>query len=181
MTQERLDRPPGSPSPEVGANPSWRPPPLDGLVPVPTYRDQPATVASDVEGVDLDGRPVRVAAVGRGQWTLLVFLSAGCDGCRAIWAALADPVGSGLTTDEVVVAVTRDPGVEDPAPLRALLPAGARVVMSSAAWAAYRVQGPPFFALVDGGARAGSKVATEGVAWAVEQIGADVARARGRA
>jgi hypothetical protein len=138
-------------------------------------------VAGDVEGVDLEGRRVQVAVVGSGQWTLLVFLSAGCHGCLPIWEALADPVGSGLATDEVVVAVTRDPEIDDPASLRPLVPAGTHVVMSSTAWAAYRVQGPPFFALVDGRAGAGPTVATEGVAWAVEQIGADVSRARGHA
>ena len=160
------------------AAPAWRPPRLEGLVPVPTYRDHPATASRDLVGVDLDGRWVEVAVVGRGHWTLLVFLSSDCTGCVPIWEALADPVGSGLATDEAVVAVTRDPGVDDPASLRALAPPNAVVVMSSVAWADYRVQGPPFFALVDG--PGGGRVATEGVAWAVEQIAADVGRARRR-
>jgi hypothetical protein len=175
------DLPRASPGGRTGAKQHWRPPTLDGLVPVPTFRDHPATPASNFEGLDLDGQPVEVAVVGSGHWTLLIFLSTTCDGCLAMWEALGDPVGSGLATDEVVVAVTRDPGVDDPASLRAVAHGALRVVQSSAGWEAYRVQGPPFFALVDGSAGAGTTVATEGVAWAVEQIAADVARARGRA
>lgn len=156
-------------------------------MPVPTYRDQPATLATDVSGVDLGGEPVEVPVLGTGRWTLLVFLSTGCHGCLQIWEALADPVGTGLATDELVVAITRDPGQEDLGALHSLVPGEAPVVMSSAAWAAYRVQGPPFFALVDGGdgsasgAGTGVRVATEGVAWGVAQIADDVRRARSRA
>jgi hypothetical protein len=161
------------------------PPALDGLVAVPTYRDQPATVAADLAGVDLDGRPVALPVVGTGAWTLLLFLSAACDGCRSMWHALADPVAAGLTTGERVVAVTRDPGEDDPDALRALAPAGVPVVMSSAAWRSYRVQGPPFFVLVDGNLVAGPdgppRVATEGVAWAVDQIAEYVRHAHRRA
>jgi len=100
-------------------------------------------------------------------------------GVLAGCSSLRDPVASGLATDEKVVAVTRDPGVDDPASLMAVVPTKVRVVQSSGGWDAYRVQGPPFFVLVDGSAGAGTTVATEGVAWAVEQIAADVARARG--
>jgi len=162
------------------APPPWRPPPLDGLVPIPTYLDAPITPVANLRGVDLEREPVRVEVVGSGHWTLLVFLSADCTGCLPIWEALADPAGSGLAKNEVVVAVTRDPGTDDPEVLRSLVPTGATVVMSDDAWSAYRVQGAPFFALIDGRADAPSTVATEGVAWAVEQIAADVARARGR-
>lgn len=47
------------------------------------------------------------------------------------------------------------------------------VVLSGSAWTAYRVHGPPFFALVHRG-----RVLTEGVAWSVEQVAEDVRRAR---
>jgi hypothetical protein len=149
-------------------------------VPIPTYGEAPVTPASDLQGVDLAGRPVEIDLLASGGWTLVLFLSARCDGCLTIWEALADPVGSGLVSDEVVVVVTRDSAVDDPQELSRLAPSAATVVMSSQAWAAYRVQGPPFFALVDGRPEAASTVATEGVAWAVPQIAADVARARAR-
>jgi hypothetical protein len=156
------------------------------LVPVPTYRDQPSTLAVDVSGVSLGGEPVEVPVLHTGRWTLLVFLSSSCHGCHQIWEVMADPVGSGLVTDELVVAVTRDPEHEDIGALRSLAPGTVPVVMSSAAWADYRVQGPPFFALVDGSDAVGGddgavvRVATEGVAWGVSQIADDVRRARAR-
>jgi hypothetical protein len=74
------------------------------------------------------------------------------------------------------VVVARDAAREDVAELR--LRAGAagaaRVVLSSAAWEAYSVLGPPFFVLVDGSS---GRVASEGVAWSVEQVVSDVGRA----
>ncbi|HVX20043.1 MAG TPA: hypothetical protein VHB02_01705 [Acidimicrobiales bacterium] len=183
-------------------------------MPVPTYRDQPATVAADLAGVDLSAAPVRVPVLGTGRWTLLLFLSSGCFGCRDMWDALADPVRAGLATDERVVAVTHGPDHEDVVALGRLAPgptagagsggagpaeagpAGAGsgraglgrtgsaggtpaedspVVMSEAAWSAYRVQGPPFFVLVDGTA---DRVVTEGVAWGVGQVADHVRAAR---
>lgn len=161
---------------------------------MPTYRDQPATVAVDVVGVDVGGRPHRVPVLETGRWTLLIFLATTCDGCQPLWDALGDPVACGLATDELVVTITRDPGEEDPLAVRRLAPAVATIVMSTATWSAYRVQGPPFFALVDGSpgavaADGGStrpgvlvpvRVATEGVAWSVGQVAADVRRARAR-
>jgi hypothetical protein len=172
-----------APAPQLDVTPAPRPdsaPALQDLLAVPTYRDRPATLAADVSGVGLGGEPVGVRVTGTGRWTLLVFLSTGCRGCLQIWEAVADPVGSGLATDEKVVVVTRDPGEEDLGSLRSLAPGEVPVVMSSAAWTAYRVQGPPFFALVDGReAGAGDRrVATEGVAWGVTQIADHVRRAR---
>ena len=118
-------------------------------MPVPTYRDQPATLAVDVSGVGLGGEPVDVRLV-TGRWTLLLFLSTGCQGCHQIWEVMADPVGNGLVTDELVVADHPRPRPQDLAALARSSRPDIPVVMSSAAWAAYRVQGPPFFALVDG-------------------------------
>ena len=91
--------------------------------------------------MDLAGRPATVAVVGPGRWTLLVFVSSGCDGCREFIGAAGDPVASGLVTDEAVVVVTRDPAEEDRGALSRLMAPGAPVVMSSAAWSAYRVLG----------------------------------------
>ena len=135
-------------------------------------------MAADVCGVRLSGEPVRVAVRGASRWTLLLFLSSGCDGCRSLWSAVADPEHAGLAGlgGSRVVVVARDAAREDVAELR--LRAGAvgaaRVVLSSAAWEAYSVLGPPFFALVDGSS---GRVASEGVAWSVEQVVSDVGRA----
>jgi len=146
---------------------------------VPTYRGQPATPVSDLHGIDLGGAPREARLLGSDRWHLLLFLSSGCDGCRPFLLAAADPVGAGLTTDEVVTVVTRDPEREDRDELAVHLGPGADVVMSSAAWADYRVFGPPFFVLVDG---PGRRVATEGVAWAIGQVADHVLAAReGRA
>lgn len=155
-----------------------RPPELSGLVPVPTYRDLPATVPVDPRGTDLEGRALQVPLLGSGRWWLLLFLSSRCDGCRQLWDALFDPAGSGLVVDESVLVVTRDAGEEDVTELRRLAPHGIPVVLSTATWAAYRVQGPPFFALVNGAPGHPDRVATEGVAWSVPQVVEDVRRAR---
>lgn len=155
-----------------------RPPELAGLVPVPTFRDHPATVPVDPRGADLDGRPYHLPVLGSGAWWLLLFLSSRCDGCRPLWDAASDARGSGLVVDESVLVVTRDAGEERVGELRRLAPAHVPVLLSTSTWAAYGVQGPPFFSLVDGTARQPVRVATEGVAWSVPQVAADVRRAR---
>jgi len=165
----------------TSGGPADRPPMpvLKGLVPIPTYRDQPATPASNLSGVDLSGAPVHIPVLGTATWTLLLFLSSGCHGCGDMWEELADPVGAGLATDEGVVAVTHGPAYEDVAALGQLAPtpvAGTElVVMADEAWSAYRVQGPPFFVLVDGTA---DRVVTEGVAWGVSQVAEHIRSAR---
>jgi hypothetical protein len=145
-----------------------------GLVPIPTYRDAPSTPLSDLQGVDLFGRESIVRIGGSEGWTLLFFLTSGCDGCVALWGAVGDPQANGFGPVRVVV-VTRDAPREDGDALRRLAPPGVPVVMSSAGWDAYRVHGPPFFVLIHGAA---SIVVTEGVAWGVEQIAQHVASAR---
>lgn len=138
--------------------------------------------ASDVEGWDLTGRRRTLRLASPGHWTLLLFLGSRCDGCLPFWAVPRAPTACGLEPQDEAVVVTRGPGEEEPEALAALMgdlaardPADAteQLVMSSGAWRTYRVHGPPFFVLLDGVA-----VATEGVAWSVEQLAADVARAR---
>jgi hypothetical protein len=146
---------------------------LDHLVAIPTYRDAPATSAADLAGTDAERTGVQVRVVGTAAWTLLLFLSSSCDGCRTLW----DAVEGGWTLEDGaidLVVVTRDPAEQDPRALPAL-PPGVPLVMSSAAWSDYRVYGPPFFVLVDG---PGRRVVTEGVAWGIEQMADHVARAR---
>lgn len=185
------------------------PPSLDGLVPVPTYRDVPSTVASDISGVDMDGRTVEINVVGSGVRTLILFLSSACEGCAPLWGVLTNPSRCGMEAGDEVVAVTRDPSFEDVTTIRGLIAPEARVVMSDSTWHAYRVQGPPFFALIDrrGGDSPPTKVrssrsmgdrsprsgrsanatdgrpgvATEGVVWGLDQLADDVRRAIRRA
>lgn len=140
----------------------------------------------DIEGWDLAGtrRSVRVASPGR--WTLLLFLGSHCDGCAPFWKFPGRPEECGLGPGDVVIVVTRGPKDEHPEVLATIMgtatgadgPARASggLVMSDAAWAAYRVHGAPFFVLLDG-----VSVVSEGVAWSVEQVFADAARARLRA
>jgi hypothetical protein len=132
--------------------------------------------------VDPEGRPVTLRVVGSGTWSLVLFLSTNCDGCVPFWKLLGDQHAAGFERDLRVVAVTRDPGEQDAAALAAV-PGGSPVVMSTDAWRAYRVQGPPFYVLVDGSAspepgEAGVRVAAEGVAWGVSQVADHVRRVR---
>jgi hypothetical protein len=156
-------------------------PELRDLVAVP--RGTPRLPASDVEGWDLAGcrRTLRLATPGR--WTLLLFLGSHCDGCLPFWSVPRTPGSCGLQHKDEAVVVTRAPGEEVPEALAQLIgvPMGGdaaagcgTLVMSRSAWDTYRVLAPPFFVLLDGVA-----VVTEGVAWSVEQVAADVARVRG--
>lgn len=160
--------------PSAPGPPSDRPA-LGRLVSVPGRRPGADAAASDVEGLDLLGTPVRLRVDGE-RPSLLLFLGTSCDGCLPFWAACADPRALGLDPCDDVVVVIRAASREDRAELRRLLPDGdARptLVLSASAWAAYRVQGPPFFALVHR-----RRVVTEGVAWSAEQVAEDVGRAR---
>jgi hypothetical protein len=141
---------------------------LRRLRPIPTYVDHPTTVPHDVVGVGTDGAMTRVDIVEADSPALLLFLSAGCSGCRDLWEGLAE-LSVGLGGAARLVVVTRDAGEEDRAAIEALAgaacrPAGVEVVMSSAAFRDYRVSGPPFLVLVDGQA-----VRTESVAWGLDQ------------
>jgi hypothetical protein len=141
---------------------------LRRLRPVPTYVDHPTTAPHDVAGVGTDGAPRRVEVMEAAAPVLLLFLSAGCLGCRDLWEGLAE-LQAGLAEEARLAVVTRSPGEEDPAAIEALAgPASARpgveVVMSSAAYADYRVAGPPFLVVA-----APDGVRTESVAWGLEQ------------
>ena len=99
---------------------------------------------------------------------LLLFLSAGCLGCRDLWEGLTE-LRAALSGVARVAVVTKDPSQEDPGAIAALAgadvaPLGLEVVMSSAAFRDYRVGGPPFLAVVTEDA-----VLTESVAWGLEQ------------
>lgn len=147
---------------------------------MPTAARRRPSPAREVSGTDLDGEP-RVVGVARpGRRTLLLFLAPHCDACVPFWTAAADAPSLGLDRGDEVTSIVRELGARDSGVLRACTEgcpgARARVVVSSAAWREYGVHGPPFFVLSDG-----VRVATEGVAWSVEQVAADVRRALGGA
>jgi hypothetical protein len=131
--------------------------------PIPTYRDHPATSPVDIAGVDPGGTPVHVPIVGNAEPVLLLFLSAGCLGCRDLWDG-TEELRLALPEGVRIVIVAKGPEQEDPVSIAALAPVGLATVMSSQAYLDYRVGGPPFFVLVTG-----HEVLTEGVAWGVEE------------
>jgi hypothetical protein len=129
--------------------------------PIPTYRDHPATSPVDMEGVTPGGARVAVAVIGAPDPLLLLFLSASCQGCRDLWDGTAE-LRQALPAGVRIVIVTRGNDQEDAAAIADVAPADVEVVMSSDAYLAYRVHGPPFLVVIDGGV-----VRTEGVAWGV--------------
>ena len=141
---------------------------LRRLRPIPTYTDHPSTRPRDVTGVGPDGTARQVDLEKAATPVLLLFLSAGCLGCRDLWDGLAE-LHAGLAGSARLVVVARSPGEEDPAAIGVLVgeeaaALGVEVVLSSQAFRDYRVAGPPFLAVVSAEA-----VLTESVAWGLEQ------------
>jgi len=131
--------------------------------PIPTYRDHPATTPHDVVGVDPGGAPGRIEVLGATEPVLLLFLSAGCLGCRDLWEG-TDALRAGLPSRVRLALVTQGPERQDPAQITALAPPGLTTVMSAQAFADYGVVGPPFLVVVDA-----ERVRTEGVAWGITE------------
>jgi hypothetical protein len=131
--------------------------------PIPTYRDHPATSPHDVVGVDPRGVPCTIDVEGATEPVLLLFLSAGCLGCRDLWEGI-DRLRAGLPDGVRLAVVTPGPETEAPAAIAALASPGTATVMSARAFADYRVAGPPFMVLVDA-----QRVRTEGVAWGIAE------------
>jgi hypothetical protein len=141
---------------------------LRRLRPIPTSVGPPTAVPRDVRGTGTDGEPCRIRVEGATEPLLLLFLSAGCLGCRDLWEGLAE-LSSGLAGVSRLAVVTRDPGEEDIGSITALAgdapgELGVPVVMSSEAFGHYKVAGPPFLVVA-----AGEAVRTESVAWGVQQ------------
>jgi hypothetical protein len=146
-------------------------PDLGHLIQIPKFLDHRPGVVRPIRGRSPSGELVDDDVVR--DWTLLLFLSSTCDGCQEIWDSVADPDRSTIPSDLTTVVVTRS-ATERPEAV-ARLCGTAKVVMSDEAWPDYGVHSGPFFVLVDGRQKI---VATEGVAWAVEQITAAVGTAR---
>jgi hypothetical protein len=141
---------------------------LRRLRPIPTTSGPPTTAPRDVTGVDPDGHACSVDVLGGAAPVLLLFLSAGCTGCRDLWEGL-DRLQAALGEGCRLAVVTKSPGDEDPRSIAALAGGaperlGIPVVMSTQAYRDYRVSGPPFLVVADAGA-----VRTEGVAWGIDE------------
>jgi hypothetical protein len=132
---------------------------------LPPARHGDLTPAFDVVGTTLAGDPVKVAVPGARTNTLLAFLSSGCLSCRRLWE------GSGAASKGVasarLVLVTKDRSEESPSRIEELAQAGVTLVMSSAAWKDYGVNGSPYFIYVDGPS---GQVHSEGTATNWDQV-----------
>jgi hypothetical protein len=120
--------------------------------PVDLRADDPDAFApaADVAGSGLRDDAQHVAIVGSRGRTLLAFLSSGCLTCQGFWDVFADTTRLDLPDDIRLIVVTKDAAEESISALRRLAPRDVPVVMSSGAWADYRVPGSPYFVLVDG-------------------------------
>jgi hypothetical protein len=101
----------------------------------------------DLSGVAPDGEVRALRVTGVANDTVIAFLSSGCTTCATFWEQLRAP---DLPDRVRLVVVTKGPEEESPAEVGALAPAGATVLMSSAAWSAYDVPGSPYVVHVDG-------------------------------
>ncbi len=105
--------------------------------------------AIDIAGVDPAGAPVTFAVAGVEHRTLLAFLSSTCLTCRGFWEAFADRRLSVPGRARLLI-VAKGSDAESPATIRKLAPSSVHTVLSSAAWADYRIPAAPYFVLVDG-------------------------------
>ncbi len=135
----------------------------DGLPPARVHQD--AAAGFDVVGTTLEGDAVKVGVGGESE-TLLAFLSSGCLTCDGFWRALRSGGARSLPASVRTVVVTKDSSRESLSRLLELAPRDVPVVMSSAAWEDYRVQGSPYFIHVGEDRR----VAGEGTATTWEQV-----------
>jgi len=138
-----------------------------GPTPVAAPQRAPGAPAVDVvAGVDPSGAPVTFAVAGVEHRTLLAFLSSTCLTCRGFWEAFADRRLS-VPGQARLLIVTKSVEAESPSAIRKLAPSGVHTVLSSAAWADYRIPVAPYFVLVDGATGA---VIGEGAAATWDQV-----------
>jgi hypothetical protein len=105
--------------------------------------------AIDIAGVDPAGAPVTFAVAGVEHRTLLAFLSSTCLTCRGFWEAFGDRRLSVPGRARLLI-VAKGSDAESPATIRKLAPSSVHTVLSSSAWADYRIPAAPYFVLVDG-------------------------------
>jgi hypothetical protein len=133
---------------------------------LPPGRPAP-TPAFDIGGTTLSGDAIKISVTDSRTNTLIAFLSSGCRSCQEFWEGLEPPMRPAIPGDARIVVVTKDTSHESPSALLDLAPRDVPVVMSSAAWDQYGIQGSPYFVYVDG--RAG-QVIGEGTASAWPQV-----------
>lgn len=134
-------------------------------VPEPRTADGPAV---DVTGELADGGAASIAVVGSDRFTLLAFLSSGCNTCAAFWEEFRTNHDLALPgTDTRLVIVTKGRDAESPARVAALAPTHHQTVMSSQAWDDYSVPVSPYFIMVDGTT---GRVVGEGAATSWTQV-----------
>jgi len=138
--------------------------------------------AADLAGVTLDDEVVGLRVAGADHDTLLAFLSSSCTTCERFWDAFGR-AGTGADDDEVLlpegtrlVIVARSADEESPAKLADLAPDGIELVLSSQAWADYRVPGSPYFVYVEG---TSGRVRGEGTGMDWPQVAGLLAQATG--
>jgi len=115
--------------------------------------------AVDVVGTTLDGRDHTVDVSGRGQRTLLAFLSSGCSVCQTFWEEFRHgdvdvPGGARL------VVVAKGPEEESISTLRRLAGDRLELVQSSGGWTDYGIPGSPYFVFVEEGVITGEGSST---------------------
>lgn len=143
-----------------------QPPELKDLVEVPRYLGAGQRSFHPLSGVRPTGAPVTVGL--ETGWTLLLFLSSSCDGCHALWELARRGVLEDVAIRPAVIAIAKQASESFP---RVAELGGDGALLSDQAWDDYQVHSGPFFVVVDGAA---ARIATEGVAWSVAQIGAAI-------
>jgi hypothetical protein len=128
-----------------------------------------------ISGATPAGETVSVAMGRAGERTLVLFLSSGCSRCQRWWDALQ--AGAHRDLGARVVAVGRNADEESPSLMGRLAPPDVTVVLSSAAWDAYRVPGSPYAVYIG----EHGTVTGEGTAATWEQLLSLVTQARGDA
>jgi hypothetical protein len=128
--------------------------------------DTPFVPAQDVAGVSVTGEAMVLAVREAQHDTVLVFLSSQCATCQSFWQQLGRP-GLALPDRTRLVIVTKSATEESPSAIAAQLAPHLDVVMSSQAWADYRVPGSPYVVAVDG---ARGRVVGEGTGMSWDQV-----------
>lgn len=153
----------------------------ENVAEVPTMvaapRGSQTLMITELSGVTPAGGAASVALAGSRGLVLVTFLTSGCSSCRPLWRGLGRPITM-PRKDIRTVVVTKGPEEESPATIRNLAPSAATVIMSSAAWDAFRVPVAPYFALVDASR---GRVIGEGAAGSWPQVAELAGRALGDA
>lgn len=138
--------------------------------------DDTFPAAADIAGETLAEGAVHLRVAGVEHDTLLAFLSSTCLTCSAFWETFASPANFDLPGDTRLIVVAKGAHEESPEALARVAPPGIDLVLSSEAWAHYRVPGSPYFVSIEG--RTG-RVRGEGTGLNWEQVAGLLAQATG--